>query len=112
MVAVPTADRAIALAEAWLAPRAEALTVERSRATLVEGREQFKAVTDFGPWVLGPNGYQPRVWVVTLGATWPGETSRRALRYVIDARTGKFLVQSMPMPGSLLRRGPTNLTTN
>jgi hypothetical protein len=110
-VAVPTADRAVALAEAWLAPRLEGVAVERGRATLVESADEFGAVTTFGPGALGLNSWRP-VWVVTLGAKWPGQTNRRALRYVIEAATGSFLVESMPRPGSPMPLRSTNLTSS
>ena len=111
-VAVPTADRAISFAEAWLAPRLEGVAVERGRATLVESADEFGAVTTFGPGALGLNSWARPVWVVTLGAKWPWQTSRRALRYVIEAKTGRFLVVSMPRPGSPIVLRPTNLTSS
>jgi len=99
-VAVPTATRAEALAEAWLAQRFEDVNIERWRATRVESVDEFKSVITAGPQLtLGRNGERLPVWVVTLGATWPGQTSGRALRYVIEAKTGRFLVLSAPLPG-------------
>jgi hypothetical protein len=111
VAAVPSADRAIAHAEAWLAPRAEYVTVERARASLVSSADEFLATTTFRLGALGPNGFERPVWVVTLGATWPGESSRRALRYVIEAETGRFLVFSIPLPDRPGLRRLSNLTT-
>ena len=75
-VAVPTAEKAVSLAEAFLAPRAKGVTVKRSRATLARSAEEFKAATTLGL----PPGYVRPVWVVTLGVTWPGH-SRPAVRF-------------------------------
>jgi hypothetical protein len=88
------------LQRGWLAPTFEDVSGERWRATRVESVDEFKSVNTFGPQTtLGLNGERLPVRVVTLGATWPGQTSRRALRYVIEAKTGDFLVLSTPFPG-------------
>ena len=54
-VAVPTAGEAVSLAEAYLAPRVEGVTVERGQARLARSAEEFKGATTLG---LPPNGYE------------------------------------------------------
>ena len=62
--AVPTAAKAVALSQEWLAPRFEDVNVKRSRATRVETVDEFKSVITVGPQLtLGPNGERLPVWV-------------------------------------------------
>jgi hypothetical protein len=98
-VAVPTADGAIALVDDWLGSRLqEGAVIESRSVTLVRTTDEYRDATTFGVFALGPNSKRLPVWLVTFSATVPGETRRYSLRYVVEAKTGKFLVESLLMP--------------
>ena len=98
MASVPTADEAIALVDDWLMPRLQGGTVESRSATLATNTDEYRNATTFGLTALGPNQERLPVWVVTFVGKWPGQSMPRRLRYLVEARTGKFLVVSVPMP--------------
>ncbi len=96
--AVQTEGEAIALVDDRFAPRLQGGTIESRSATLVTNTEEYRDATTIGLVALGPKHEGLPVWVVTFMGSWPSHPNPMRLRYVVEARTGKFLVQPVPMP--------------
>jgi hypothetical protein len=82
----------------WLTPRLQGGAVESRSATLVTSTDEYREATTLGLVALGPNHERLPVWVVTFVGSWPGQTGRMRLSYLVEQRTGQFLVYSVPMP--------------